>query len=199
MGISERMGDVLGLAVESKLMREIAEHPVSVKHLAIIMDGNRRFAWKSNVATGIGHRIGKEKLEKVLDWVLDVKIPWLTVYALSTENLNRPQEELDVLFKLYVEGLHDIADAADAVDLAHALAQLHEREGPAQGFARSCCSAANSAARASSIVAAAVHAGRGRSRGRGAASARWGQDGRNRACQRPRRGCSARPVPPLRF
>ena len=60
MGISERMGDVLGLAVESKLMREIAEHPVSVKHLAIIMDGNRRFAWKSNVATGIGHRIGKE-------------------------------------------------------------------------------------------------------------------------------------------
>ena len=60
MGISERMGDVLGLAVESKLMREIAEHPVSVKHLAIIMDGNRRFAWKSNVAAGIGHRIGKE-------------------------------------------------------------------------------------------------------------------------------------------
>ncbi|MDP6361965.1 MAG: polyprenyl diphosphate synthase [Candidatus Poseidoniaceae archaeon] len=110
MGISERMGDVLGLAVESKLMREIAEHPVSVKHLAIIMDGNRRFAWKSNVATGIGHRIGKEKLEKVLDWVLDINIPWLTVYALSTENLNRPQEELDVLFKLYVEGLHDIAD-----------------------------------------------------------------------------------------
>ncbi|HII11556.1 MAG TPA: hypothetical protein HA356_05735, partial [Candidatus Poseidoniaceae archaeon] len=47
MGISERMGDVLGLAVESKLMREIAQHPVSVQHLAIIMDGNRRFAWKS--------------------------------------------------------------------------------------------------------------------------------------------------------
>ena len=110
MGISERMGDVLGLAVESKLMREISEHPVSVKHLAIIMDGNRRFAWKSNVAAGIGHRIGKEKLEKVLDWVLDINIPWLTVYALSTENLNRPQDELDVLFNLYVEGLKDIAD-----------------------------------------------------------------------------------------
>ena len=110
MGISERMGDVLGLAVESKLMREIAEHPVNVKHLAIIMDGNRRFAWKSNIATGIGHRIGKEKLEKVLDWVLDINIPWLTVYALSTENLNRPQKELEGLFKLYVEGLRDIAE-----------------------------------------------------------------------------------------
>jgi len=110
MGISERMGDVLGQAVESKLLREVAEHPVKVTHLAIIMDGNRRFAWKSKLATGLGHRIGKQKLETVLDWVLELEIPWFTVYALSTENLNRPQEELDLLFKLYIEGLRDIAD-----------------------------------------------------------------------------------------
>ena len=44
MGISERMGDVLGQAVESKLLKEVLEHPVKVQHLAIIMDGNRRFA-----------------------------------------------------------------------------------------------------------------------------------------------------------
>ena len=110
MGISERMGDVLGQAVESKLLREVTEHPVKVTHLAIIMDGNRRFAWKSKLATGLGHRIGKQKLETVLDWVLELEIPWFTVYALSTENLNRPQEELDLLFKLYIEGLRDIAD-----------------------------------------------------------------------------------------
>ncbi len=110
MGISERMGDVLGQAVESKLLKEVQEHPVKVKHLAIIMDGNRRFAWKSNIATGIGHRIGKEKLEKVLDWTLEIGIPWLTVYALSTENLNRPEKELQVLFNLYNEGLREIAD-----------------------------------------------------------------------------------------
>ncbi|HJM54919.1 MAG TPA: polyprenyl diphosphate synthase [Poseidonia sp.] len=110
MGISERMGDVLGHAVQAKLLREVLEHPLQVNHLAIIMDGNRRFAWKSNLATGIGHRIGKEKLERVLDWVLELKIPWFTVYALSTENLNRPQDELDILFKLYAEGLRDIAD-----------------------------------------------------------------------------------------
>ena len=64
MGISERMGDVLGQAVESKLLREVREHTIKVRHLAIIMDGNRRFAWKSNIATGIGHRFGKEKLEE---------------------------------------------------------------------------------------------------------------------------------------
>ena len=110
MGISERMGDVLGQAVESKLLREIEEHSVKVQHLAIIMDGNRRFAWKSNIATGIGHRIGKETLERVLDWTLEIGIPWLTVYALSTENLNRPKKELDTLFKLYDEGLREIAD-----------------------------------------------------------------------------------------
>ncbi len=110
MGISKRMGDVLGQAVEAKLLKEVHEHPVKVTHLAIIMDGNRRFAWKSNLATGIGHRIGKQKLETVLDWVLEVGIPWFTVYALSTENLTRPKKELDILFKLYIEGLRDIAD-----------------------------------------------------------------------------------------
>lgn len=110
MGISERMGDVLGQAVESKLLKEVMEHPIKVDHLAIIMDGNRRFAWRNKIATGIGHRIGKQKLETVLDWVLELGIPWLTVYALSTENLSRPKEELDLLFKLYNEGLRDIAD-----------------------------------------------------------------------------------------
>ena len=45
MGISNRLGDVLGSAVESKLLREVKQHPEKVNHLAIIMDGNRRFAW----------------------------------------------------------------------------------------------------------------------------------------------------------
>ena len=110
MGLSERVGDALGQAVEAKLIREVRSSPISVQHLAIIMDGNRRFAWKSNLATSIGHKIGKEKLERVLDWVLDLEIPWLTVYALSTENLTRPEQELETLFNLYIEGLKDIAD-----------------------------------------------------------------------------------------
>ena len=110
MGISERVGDALGQALDARLIREINEHPIKVKHLAIIMDGNRRFAWTSNLQTGVGHRIGKQKLERVLDWVLELNIPWLTVYALSTENLNREPEELEVLFNLYNEGLREIAD-----------------------------------------------------------------------------------------
>jgi tritrans,polycis-undecaprenyl-diphosphate synthase [geranylgeranyl-diphosphate specific] len=110
MGISEKMGDVLGQAVEAKLFREVMGHDIQPKHLAIIMDGNRRFAWRSNLATHVGHRIGKQRLEAVLDWVLELGIPWFTVYALSTENLNRPEKELKTLFKLYIDGLKSIAD-----------------------------------------------------------------------------------------
>ena len=110
MGISNRLGDVLGSAVEAKLQREVKEHPEKVNHLAIIMDGNRRFAWSKALETDIGHKMGKMKLEQVLDWVLELEIHYFTVYALSTENLNRPPHELDGLFNLYIEGLKDIAD-----------------------------------------------------------------------------------------
>ncbi len=110
IGISNRLGDVLGNAVEAKLLREVKLHPESVNHLAIIMDGNRRFAWSKALETNIGHKMGKMKLEQVLDWVLELEIHYFTVYALSTENLNRPNEELDGLFNLYIEGLKDIAD-----------------------------------------------------------------------------------------
>ena len=110
LGISNRLGDVLGSAVEAKLLREVKEHPEKVNHLAIIMDGNRRFAWSKALETDIGHKMGKMKLEQVLDWVLELEIHYFTVYALSTENLNRPEDELEGLFKLYIEGLKDIAD-----------------------------------------------------------------------------------------
>ena len=110
IGISNRLGDVLGSAVEAKLLREVKQHPAKVDHLAIIMDGNRRFAWSKALETDIGHKMGKMKLEQVLDWVLELEIHYFTVYALSTENLNRPDTELEGLFNLYIEGLKDIAD-----------------------------------------------------------------------------------------
>ena len=111
MGISERMGDVLGQAVEAKLLREVEEHDIKVNHLAIIMDGNRRFAWSKALTSSLGHRLGKEKLEQVMDWVLDLNIQFFTVYALSTENIiNRNDDELMDLYQLYLDGLRDIAD-----------------------------------------------------------------------------------------
>ena len=80
-------------------------------HISIIMDGNRRFAWSLSLGTEIGHRHGKEKLREVMDWVIDLGIPYLTVYALSTENLSsRDSDELEALFDLYVAGLDEISE-----------------------------------------------------------------------------------------
>ena len=81
------------------------------EHVSIIMDGNRRFAWSSNMERDMGHQQGKEKLKEVMDWVLDLGIPYFTVYALSTENMRvRPEDELESLYDLYVAGLDEIAD-----------------------------------------------------------------------------------------
>ena len=81
------------------------------EHISIIMDGNRRFAWNLSLNSLVGHRHGKEKLKEVMDWVLDLGIPYLTVYALSTENITtREPDELDSLYDLYVTGLEEIAD-----------------------------------------------------------------------------------------
>ena len=81
------------------------------KHVSIIMDGNRRFALSLSLGTEIGHVHGKEKLKEVMDWILDLGIPYLTVYALSTENLSsRDPDELGSLFDLYVAGLNEISE-----------------------------------------------------------------------------------------
>ena len=78
------------------------------KHVSIIMDGNRRFALSLSLGTEIGHVHGKEKLKEVMDWILDLGIPYLTVYALSTENLySRDPDELESLFDLNVACLNE--------------------------------------------------------------------------------------------
>ena len=80
------------------------------KHISMIMDGNRRFAWNRSLQTEAGHSAGKQKLKEVMRWVLDLEIPYLTVYALSTEKpLSRDDSELETLFDLYVSGLEEIS------------------------------------------------------------------------------------------
>ena len=94
---SKRFGDVLGQAVENKLETDILSS-VLPTHVACIMDGNRRHADSKLIPTALGHREGKEKLEDVMDWILDLDIKYLTVYALSTENIQtRSGKELNDL------------------------------------------------------------------------------------------------------
>ena len=75
-------------------------------HIAIVLDGNRRWARKHHMPIWVGHKEGAENFEKFLDWCAELNIPNISAYILSTENLeNRPKKELDELFKLYYEFL----------------------------------------------------------------------------------------------
>jgi undecaprenyl diphosphate synthase len=70
------------------------------KHVAIIMDGNNRFAKKNQMDTGAGHREGKNVLDPIVEHCRKKNIQALTVFAFSSENWNRPQFEVDLLMKL---------------------------------------------------------------------------------------------------
>jgi len=70
------------------------------KHIAIIMDGNRRWAKKRNLPIKIGHQNGAEALRKIVDYSIKLGIEYLTVYAFSTENWKRSAEEVNDLMNL---------------------------------------------------------------------------------------------------
>lgn len=73
------------------------------QHIAIIMDGNGRWAQKKGLPRAAGHRAGIEALKKIVECTLDINIKYLSVYAFSTENWKRPREEINILMDLIVE------------------------------------------------------------------------------------------------
>lgn len=70
------------------------------KHVGIIMDGNGRWAKKRGLPNNIGHKKGAEVFENISRHCRDIGIPWLTVYAFSTENWRRPKDEVDGIMNL---------------------------------------------------------------------------------------------------
>ena len=87
-----------------KLIEEIKQYTLP-KHIAIIMDGNRRFAKELGLSWEAGHIFGKEKIEEVLDWCFDLGINVLTIYAFSTENFKRSEKEVKTLMLLLKQEL----------------------------------------------------------------------------------------------
>ena len=72
----------------------------SIKHVAIIMDGNGRWGIKHKKSRNIGHREGLKTVEKIIKATIKNKIKYLTLYAFSTENWKRPKVEINFLFNL---------------------------------------------------------------------------------------------------
>jgi undecaprenyl diphosphate synthase len=73
------------------------------RHIAIIMDGNGRWATQRHLPRALGHKGGVEALRRTVELCNDYSVPMLTVYAFSTENWGRPQDEIDALMRLFWE------------------------------------------------------------------------------------------------
>ncbi len=85
-------------------IKKIAEE-CNLKHIAIIMDGNRRWAKERNLPSMVGHKKGVEALKATMRAFDDFGIKYLTVYAFSTENWNRKPEEVNFLMDLLAQTL----------------------------------------------------------------------------------------------
>ena len=90
------------------------------RHIAIIMDGNGRWAKRRGLPRTAGHAAGAETFRTVATYAKDIGLEYLTVYAFSTENWKRPQEEVDAIMNLLEKYLHEAIGrmAKDKVKMA---------------------------------------------------------------------------------
>jgi len=79
------------------------------EHIAIILDGNRRWASEQSFSNPwMGHQFGASKVENLLDWCIDLNMKSITLYAFSTENFQRPPEEIEQIMEIAGQKLHQI-------------------------------------------------------------------------------------------
>jgi len=102
----ETLGVTSGASTPERFFDEAIRYLKNVpRHVAIIMDGNGRWATQRGKRRGEGHIAGAKTLSNVLKWCGDRGIRYLTVYAFSTENWKRPKDEVDGLMSLFVKML----------------------------------------------------------------------------------------------
>ncbi len=82
----------------------------SIKHIAIIMDGNGRWAKQRGLERVQGHKEGAKAVRRIVEEAGKLQIPYLTLYTFSTENWNRPREEVEALMTLLVASLRNELD-----------------------------------------------------------------------------------------
>lgn len=93
------------------------ESGILPKHIAVIMDGNRRWAREKGLSAPDGHKAGAETLENIVRYCNKIGIKYLTVYAFSTENWKRSKEEVGALMKLLGFYLDKFAKRADTENI----------------------------------------------------------------------------------
>ena len=83
------------------------------RHIAIIMDGNGRWAKKRGLPRTAGHKVGAETFRRIATYCKNIGVEYLTVYAFSTENWKRPKEEVDAIMSLLEQYLHEAIDTME--------------------------------------------------------------------------------------
>ncbi|MEX0834595.1 MAG: undecaprenyl diphosphate synthase family protein, partial [Nitriliruptor sp.] len=101
--------DVLYKVYERSLVRQLAGAPLP-QHVGVILDGNRRFARERGLAhVADGHLAGAQRIEPFLGWCAEMGIPNVTLWLLSTENLDREDDEVAPLLRIIEDTVHGLA------------------------------------------------------------------------------------------
>ncbi|WP_432561123.1 isoprenyl transferase [Kineococcus sp. SYSU DK003] len=104
MGLRELLYGAYGRRLERSL-----DPDVLPRHVGIILDGNRRWAKAFGAPSSHGHRAGADKVVEVMGWCADEGIEVVTLYLLSTDNLNRPADELEPLILIVEDAVARVA------------------------------------------------------------------------------------------
>ena len=102
--IRQFLTDLYGL----RLTKEVAGLDIP-KHVGVILDGNRRWAAGHGTSSDHGHRAGAKKIDDLLDWCEEVGVQVVTLWLLSTDNLNRPENELAPLLNIIGDTVEELA------------------------------------------------------------------------------------------
>lgn len=110
MGIFDRL--------KGKKPQETGENMPVPRHIAVIMDGNGRWAKKRGLPRKAGHKVGAETFRTIATYCKDIGVQYFTVYAFSTENWKRPQDEVDALMNLFRTYLREAVETMVARGVA---------------------------------------------------------------------------------
>jgi short-chain Z-isoprenyl diphosphate synthase len=102
--------DLLYSLYERKLSRELSGSAARPRHVAVMLDGNRRWARDAGfVDVNDGHRVGASRIADLLAWCEEAGVEVVTLWLLSTDNLNRPSEELEPLLKIITDVVDELS------------------------------------------------------------------------------------------
>lgn len=112
------------------MSNNLLQFDVLPEHIAFIMDGNGRWAKQRGLPRSEGHKQGAKTFRRITEYCADIGIKYVTFYAFSTENWNRPKEEVQALMKLFKEYLLEADDRERENDIRQSRIRfIGEREG----------------------------------------------------------------------